>query len=151
VYYLAGERGTAVHDPVTLTCWGFLAAGLFWSIAAPWWDFDPSILGEPVAMPVGGVALPVWALVLWIVVLGAIVPFWLSVAALPHLAPTTAGLVATVEPVFASVIAWLALGQVLSGWQIAGGVVVLTGIGLAQTARTPVPDLLAETPAPLSA
>jgi len=151
VYYLAGERGTTVHDPVTLTCWGFLAAGLFWSAAAPWWDFSAGILGAPVAMPVGGISLPVWALVLWIVVLGAIVPFWLSVAALPHLAPTTAGLVATVEPVFASVIAWLALGQVLSGWQIAGGVVVLTGIGLAQTARTPVPDLLAETPAPLSA
>jgi drug/metabolite transporter (DMT)-like permease len=150
-YYLAGERGTAVHDPVTLTCWGFLAAGLFWSIVTPWWDFDARILARPVAMPVGGVSLPVWALVLWIVVLGAIVPFWLSVAALPHLPPTTAGLVATLEPVFASAVAWLALGQVLSGWQIAGGVVVLTGIGLAQTARTPAPDLLPESPAPLSA
>jgi drug/metabolite transporter (DMT)-like permease len=151
VYYLAGERGTAVHDPVTLTCWGFLAAGLFWSLAAPWWNFDARILGRQVAMPVGGVSWPVWALVLWIVVLGAIVPFWLSLAALPHLPPTTAGLVATVEPVFASVIAWVALGQVLSGWQIAGGVVVLSGIALAQTARAPAPDLLPETPAPLSA
>jgi drug/metabolite transporter (DMT)-like permease len=151
VYYLVGERGTAVHDPVTLTTWGFLAAGLFWSVAAPWWDFDAGILARPVAMPVGGVSLPVWSLVLWIAVLGAIVPFWLSVAALRHLPPTTAGLVATLEPVFASAIAWLALGQVLSGWQIAGGVVVLTGIGLAQTARTPAAPLLPESPAPLSA
>jgi drug/metabolite transporter (DMT)-like permease len=102
-------------------------------------------------MPVGGVSWPVWALVLWIVVLGAIVPFWLSLAALPHLSPTTAGLVATVEPVFASVIAWPALGEVLSGWQIAGGVVVLAGIALAQTARAPVADRLPETPARLSA
>jgi drug/metabolite transporter (DMT)-like permease len=102
-------------------------------------------------MPVGGVSLPVWALVLWIVVLGAIVPFWLSVAALPHLPPTTVGLVATLEPLFASVVAWVALGQVLSGWQIAGGVVVLAGIALAQTARAPVADRLPETPARLSA
>jgi drug/metabolite transporter (DMT)-like permease len=150
-YYLAGERGTAVHDPVTLTCWGFLAAGLFWSVVTPWWDFDAGILARPVAMPVGGIWLPVWALVLWIVVLGAIVPFSLSVAALRHLPPTTAGLVATLEPVFAAAIAWLALGQVLSDWQIAGGVVVLIGIGLAQTARTPAPELLPETPAPVSA
>jgi hypothetical protein len=40
---------------------------------------------------------------------------------------------------------------VLSGWQIAGGVVVLAGIALAQTARAPVADRLPETPARLSA
>jgi hypothetical protein len=40
---------------------------------------------------------------------------------------------------------------VLSGWQVAGGVVVLTGIGLAQTARSaPAPSPLPETPAALS-
>jgi drug/metabolite transporter (DMT)-like permease len=87
-----------------------------------------------------------WALVLWIVVLGAIVPFWLSITALRHLPPTTAGLVATVEPVLASVVAWLWLEQVLSGWQVLGGLVVLVGIGLAQTARSePVPTPLPET------
>lgn len=151
VYYLLGERATAQRDPVTLTFWGFLAAGLFWSVAAPWWDFDAGVLGRRVVAPVSGWHVPVWALVLWIVVLGAIVPFWLSVAALRHLSSTTAGLVATVEPVFASAIAWPLLGQVLSGWQVAGGVVVLTGIALAQTARAPAPELLPETPTPVSA
>jgi drug/metabolite transporter (DMT)-like permease len=151
VYYLLGERSAAQRDPVTLTFWGFLFAGLFWTVAAPWWNFDASVLGRRVAAPVGGLPLPVWALVLWIVVLGAIVPFWLSLAALRHLTPTTAGLVATVEPVFAAGIAWPLLGQVLSGWQVAGGVVVLTGIALAQTARTPAPELRPEAPAPVSA
>jgi drug/metabolite transporter (DMT)-like permease len=150
-YYLLGQRGTTARDPVSLTFWAFLAAALFWSVAAPWWRFDARVLGRSVAVPVGGLHLPLWTLVLWIAVLGALVPFWLSIAALPHLSPTTAGLVATVEPVFAAAVAWLALGQVLSGWQVAGGVVVLTGIALAQTARTPVPELLPETPAPVSA
>jgi drug/metabolite transporter (DMT)-like permease len=90
-------------------------------------------------------------LVAWVVVGGAIVPFWLSISALSHFAPTTAGLVATVEPVFASIVAWLWLEQVLTGWQIAGGLVVLTGIVLAQTARAePVPTPLPETPAALA-
>jgi len=150
-YYLLGERGTGTRDPVTLTCWSFVAAAVFWSLAAPWWDFDAAVLGESVPMSLGALALPLWVLVLWIVVLGAIVPFWLSIASLRHLHPTTAGLVATVEPVFASVVAWLWVEQVLSGWQVLGGVVVLTGIGLAQTARSaPAPSPLPETPAALA-
>ncbi len=146
-YYLMGERGTVGHDPVALTCWSFVAAGLFWSVAAPWWEFDAGLLSEPVPLSIGGLELPLWALVAWIVVLGAMVPFWLSIAALRHLSPTTAGLVATVEPVLASVVAWLWVEQVLSGWQVLGGLVVLVGIGLAQTARRePVPTPLPETP-----
>ena len=150
-YYLMGERGTGTRDPVTLTCWSFVAAAVFWSIAAPWWAFDPSVLAERVPVSIGSLELPLWVLVLWIVVLGAIVPFWLSIAALRHLPPTAAGLVATVEPVVASLVAWLWLEQVLSTWQLLGGAVVLTGIVLAQTARaTPVPAPLPETPAALS-
>lgn len=152
-YYLVGERGTVSRDPVTLTCWSFVAAALFWAVAAPWWQFDAGVLAERVPVSLGDLRLPLWLLVGWIVVLGAAVPFWLSVAALPHLAPTTAGLVATVEPVFASVVAWLWVEQVLTGWQVAGGLVVLTGIALAQTARTgrtPSAPPVPETPAPLS-
>jgi drug/metabolite transporter (DMT)-like permease len=150
-YYLMGERGTVTRDPVALTCWSFVAAAVFWAIASPWWQFDASVLAESVPISIGSVELPLWVLVAWIVVLGAMVPFWLSIAALRHLPPTTAGLVATVEPVFAAVVAWLWLEQVLTNWQVAGGAVVLTGIVLAQTARTaPVPTPLPETPAALS-
>jgi drug/metabolite transporter (DMT)-like permease len=109
------------------------------------------VLAERVPVSAGSLQLPLWALVVWIVVLGAVVPFWLSIAALRHLAPTAAGLVATVEPVFASIVAWLWVEQLLTAWQVAGGVVVLTGIVPAQTARaTPMPTSLPETPAALA-
>jgi drug/metabolite transporter (DMT)-like permease len=150
-YYLMGERGTVTRDPVALTCWSFVAAAIFWSIAAPWWSFDPAVLDERVSISIGSLQLPLWELVVWIVVLGAVVPFWLSIASLRHLPPTTAGLVATVEPVFASIVAWLWLEQVLSAWQLLGGAVVLFGIVLAQTARAaPAPNPLPETPASLA-
>ncbi len=151
-YYLMGERGAADGDPVALTCWAFVAAALFWAVVAPWTPFDAAVLGDRVPVSLGAATLPLWVLVLWIVVLGAIVPFFLSIAALRHLPPTTAGLVATVEPVFASIVALLWLEQVLTGWQVAGGLVVLTGIALAQTARTaagPAPAPVPETAAPL--
>jgi drug/metabolite transporter (DMT)-like permease len=145
-YFLMGERGTHTRDPVALTCWSFVAAALFWSVVQPWWRFDTGVLAERVPVSVGSLDLPLWSLVGWIVVMGAILPFWLSIAALRHLPPTTAGLVATIEPVFASVVAWLWVEQVLSGWQVLGGFVVLTGIALAQTARRePVPTPLPET------
>jgi drug/metabolite transporter (DMT)-like permease len=147
-YYLMGERGTHTREPVALTCWSFVAAGLFWSVAQPWWQFDASVLGERVPVSIGSLEVPLWLLVGWIVVMGAMVPFWLSIAALRHLPPTTAGLVATIEPVLASIVAWLWVEQVLSGWQVFGGLVVLTGIALAQTARRePVPTPLPEAPA----
>jgi drug/metabolite transporter (DMT)-like permease len=150
-YYLMGERGAGTRDPVTLTCWSFVAAAVFWAVAAPWWTFDAGVLGRRVPVSLGSLELPLWLLVVWIVVLGAVVPFWLSIAALRHLAPTAAGLVATVEPVFASIVAWFWVEQVLSGWQLLGGAVVLTGIVLAQTARAaPAPSPLPETPAALS-
>ncbi|RBY92111.1 EamA family transporter [Blastococcus sp. TBT05-19] len=154
-YYLVGERGTVGRDPVTLTCWSFVAAALFWAAAAPWWAFDAGVLGESVPLSLGDLRAPLWVLIGWICVLGAVAPFWLSISALPHLPPTTAGLVATVEPVFASIVAWLWVEQVLTGWQVAGGLVVLTGIALAQTARAhsadrAEPPLLPEVPAPLS-
>jgi drug/metabolite transporter (DMT)-like permease len=149
-YYLMGERGTVTRDPVALTCWSFVMAAIFWAVAAPWWQFHPGVLTTRVPISLGPAQLPLWVLIGWIVVLGAMVPFWLSIAALRHLPPTAAGLVATVEPVFASVVAWLWLGQVLSVWQVIGGVVVLVGIGLAQTARQQVPTVLPEVPAPLS-
>jgi len=150
-YYLMGERGAAGRDPVALTCWSFVAAALFWAVAAPWWRFDAGVLAERVPVELGDVSVPLWVLVAWIVVLGAMVPFWLSLAALRHLSPTTAGLVATIEPVFASVIAWTWLGQVLTGWQVLGGVVVLGGIVLAQTARRSTPAALPDVPVTLPA
>ena len=150
-YYLMGERGAAGRDPVALTCWSFVAAALFWAVAAPWWRFDAGVLAERVPVELGDLRVPLWVLVAWFVVLGAMVPFWLSLAALRHLSPTTAGLVATIEPVFASVIAWTWLGQVLTGWQVLGGVVVLGGIVLAQTARRSTPAALPDVPVTLPA
>ena len=135
-YYLLGERGTADRDPVALTAWSFVSAAVFWAIAAPWWQFDAGVLTKRVPVSIGSLEVPVAVLIGWIVVLGAVIPFWLSLAALRHLPPTTAGIVATVEPVLASIVAWLWVNQVLSAWQVAGGAVVLAGIVLAQTART---------------
>lgn len=136
-YILLAERGVRRRDPVSLSAWGFLFATLFWSALGPWWNFPGGRVDDDVSL-LGNLAsshLPIWALMLWMVVLGTIVPFGLLVAALRHITATRAGVMAMLEPVLAIVVAWLWLGESLDLTQLSGAAVTLAGICLAQTSR----------------
>ena len=76
-----------------------------------------------------------WLLVGFIVVVGTMITFSLLTGALRHIPATKASIIATLEPVIATVVAWLWLGETFGTAQLIGGAVVLTGIFLAQTAR----------------
>jgi drug/metabolite transporter (DMT)-like permease len=132
LYLLIAEREVGRRDPISLTTYGFLFATLFWSVVQPWWSFPGDALSAsaPAAWD-----LPVWTLVLWMIVLGTIVPFGLLVAALRFVPATRAAITAMIEPVAATLVAWLWLGEALGAAQLAGGTLVLAGIVLAQTAR----------------
>jgi drug/metabolite transporter (DMT)-like permease len=136
-YVLIAERGVRTRDPISLSAWGFFFATVFWTVAAPWWNFPAAHVGDAVSL-LGNLAshhLPVWVLMLWVVVLGAIVPFGLIVGALRHISATRAGIMAMLEPVVAIMVAWAWLGESLAPAQLSGAVFTLIGIGLAQTAR----------------
>jgi drug/metabolite transporter (DMT)-like permease len=125
------------RDTISLLAWGFLFAAAFWAIVQPWWSFpgdrisgSASLLGR-----LEDVSLPVWLLVGYVVVFGTVVPFILMITALRHVSATRAIILAMLEPVLAAVVAFAWLGEELSGIQIAGAILVLTGILVAQTAR----------------
>jgi drug/metabolite transporter (DMT)-like permease len=136
-YFLMGERGVGSRDPLSLTCWSMFFSAVFWSVVKPWWTFDASVLTTSPSLlgSLSDVSVPTWALLLWIVVLGTIVPFSFSMMALRHLPATTVGAVAMLEPVLAGGVAWLWLEEAQTGVQIAGSLVVVAGIALAQSAR----------------
>ena len=52
-----------------------------------------------------------------------------------HITATKAGILAMVEPVVASLVAYAWLDETLSGTTLVGGAVVLCGIVLAQSSR----------------
>jgi drug/metabolite transporter (DMT)-like permease len=126
------------RDAFSLLGWGFVFAALFWALAQPWWTFPvDSLTGETSLLGrLEGFEAPVWLLVAYIVIFGTIVPFLLMVSALHYIPPARATIVAMAEPVVAGLAAWAWLGEELSEGQIVGGVLVLAGIVLAQTART---------------
>jgi drug/metabolite transporter (DMT)-like permease len=63
LYILIAEHAVATRDPISLWCYGFFFASLFWAAVQPWWSFPDGVVGHTTAF------------VAWLVVLGAIVPF----------------------------------------------------------------------------
>lgn len=137
VYFVLGERGVVTRDTVSLTGWafgvsavaGFATRGLGGGL--PDWRALTTVTS-------GGV--PVWLLSGYLLILGTIVPYLLIVGSLRHLPATSVGIIGMVEPVLASAVAWLILGstEALNLAQLAGGVLLLLGVGLAETARVTV-------------
>ncbi len=136
-YVLVAERGVRRRDPISLSAWGFLFATIFWSLLAPWWNFPGRRVDDHVSLlgTLASTHVPLWLLMLWMAVLGGILPFALIVSALRHISATRAGITAMLEPVVAIVVAWAWLGESLQPVQLSGAALTLLGIGLAQTAR----------------
>jgi len=136
-YLLLAEHGVGDRDAVSLLAWGFGFGALFWCFVAPWWTFPSGRVADNVSLlgRLSGERLPVWALMAFVIVIGTIVPFFLLVSALRHLPATRVGIIAMLEPVGATIVAWAWLNESLSTVQLVGGAIVLGAIVLAQTAR----------------
>ena len=139
IYYVLGDkqvRPPEPRDPVSLTMWGFGAASLFWFIAQPWWSFPwGNLAGE--SQPLGsiGFTFAIPGLALWMIVMGTVIPFWLAVAAMKHIRASQASTIGLTEPLLATIIAWVALGEILTPLQIVGGALILTGVVVAERSR----------------
>jgi drug/metabolite transporter (DMT)-like permease len=137
IYVLMAERAVRRRDPASLTAYGFLFAGLFWAAVQPIWRFPVERVDDHVSLlgHLERFSLPVWLLLLYVVVAGTAITFLLVASALRHISATRVGIVAMLEPVGASAVAFLWLGESFGTPQLVGGAIVLAGILLAQTAR----------------
>ncbi len=119
---VAGRRGT---HPATTLFIGFLVAAAIWTVIVPLWTWPLHLLANPdIAWRVVAVGL-----------LGTLIPFALTVAALRWISSAVAGIATTAEPVLAAGLAWWLLGQALGPSQLVGGALVVAGVLLAQLAR----------------
>lgn len=137
IYYLLGEHGVGTRDTISLTTWGFGFATLFWLVIQPAWSFPFRLLTANVDLGSRflGAHTPLWTLILYVVIAGTVAPFLLVIGALRHTTPGRAAMIGMLEPVFASIVAWWWIGESLTLIQVLGGLVVLIGIGMAETAR----------------
>jgi drug/metabolite transporter (DMT)-like permease len=130
IYLIGFERAGQSYDAFTTLTWGLGFATVFWLLVSPLWTFP---LGDFDSARNAALALGV-------VVIGTLAPFLLNVTALRHLPAARVGVVATLEPPLAAIVAWMVHGEALTGVQIAGGLMVVAAVAWVQS-HPPSPEV----------
>ena len=137
-YFLIGKNFGTSRSALSLTVWGLGMASLTWLVSMPVWKFPFEVF--TIDMDLKGVfagnTLPGWLLILWIIIMGTIVPYLFVIAGLRLLSASTSSVIGMLEPVLAGVFAWIWLEQSWNGIQLIGAAVVLVGIYIADRARS---------------
>src|SRR5690348_13370847 len=125
------EAGDEAPDPLGVIAYGLLIGAALLTVVARPWTMAWSVLAGTARM--NGTTVPAVALIAWIVLVATVVAYVTGVLSVRRLSPQVAGVVACLEAVIATVLAWVLLGEHLSAPQIIGGVVVLVGAFTAQS------------------
>ncbi|TDD87908.1 EamA family transporter [Saccharopolyspora karakumensis] len=130
-YFLLSDS-TADVDPFALAGFGLLlGAAVVTAIARPW-EMDIALLAGQVEL--AGHHVPAMAAVGWVVVGSTVLAYLTGIVAVRLLSPQVAGGVAFLEPVVATLLAWVLLAEALGTPQLVGGALILLGAYVAQRA-----------------
>ena len=134
-YFLLGEHNVGFDDPLRVILWAFVVATVAMNLIEPIWAM-PSLEGSTSLLGrLDQHSANPWLVIVLIVTLGTVVPFFLEMVALRHLPATIVTVIAMLEPVIANVLGWAWFRESLTPVQVLGAVAVLAGIVLAQTSR----------------
>jgi drug/metabolite transporter (DMT)-like permease len=105
------------YEPWTVLFYALFFAAAFWNIVVP-----------PFESLRCSYSLFQWSLILYIVVLGTIVPYLLYSEGINLIRSTRASVTATLEPITAAFISYWFLGEILQPLQMIGGLLVITSV-----------------------
>ena len=140
IYFLFADRLSQTRTSLSLMTWGIGVAAVFWSLVLPWWNFPFEFLTNTYRLEgnLSNYSAPGWALVLWIIIVGTVIPYLLTVTGIRELSASTGSVIGMIEPLFAGAIAWWLLNEAFNTTQLIGCAVLLVGIYLADKARSQV-------------
>jgi drug/metabolite transporter (DMT)-like permease len=140
IYFLFADRLSQTRTSLSLMAWGLGVAAVFWSLVLPWWNFPFEYLTNTYSLEgnLSNYSAPGWALVLWIIIVGTVIPYLLTVTGIRELSASTGSVIGMIEPLFAGAIAWWLLNEAFNTTQLIGCAVLLFGIYLADKARSQV-------------
>lgn len=126
-YALFGEKGLKKYDSWTLILYGFgFGAVLYW------------ILFSPLKIFTAGHSPKMWMAFIYIAIFSTLIPFGLYFKGIEYMRATRTSIIATWEPVVASITAYIVLGEILFPLQVLGGIGVISAIVLLQVAKEKV-------------
>jgi drug/metabolite transporter (DMT)-like permease len=136
-YFLCGEALSERRDSQSITMWGFFFAGFAWCLVLPIWQFPFEVFTTsiPLEGALEGSSTSGWVLILYVVLIGTILPYLCVMAGLKNLKASTTSAFGLLEPIFAGIVAWIWFAESWTVIQLVGGVVVIAGIYMADQAR----------------
>ncbi|MEY4497786.1 MAG: hypothetical protein RLZZ364_1091, partial [Actinomycetota bacterium] len=137
-YFLIGKSFGANRHPISSTIVGLAVASAFWLLVLPIWNFPIEVLTIEMDIHgyLAGQTFPGWLLLIWVVVMGTVVPYLFVISGLRLLSASKSSVLGMLEPVLAGALAWIWLGQGWDSIQLVGAAVVLTGIYLADRSKS---------------
>jgi drug/metabolite transporter (DMT)-like permease len=119
-YILYSKRGLERYTPAAMLFYTFAIAGVFWAFFTP-----------PAKIAAAGYDARTWGLFIVLGIFSTLVPFSLFYAGLRRMGAAEAGIVATMEPVIATLSAAVVLGEGLAPFQWVGAAFVLAAATIA--------------------
>ena len=120
-YSIHGEYGMRRYNPWTVIFYAMLFAAIIWNILHPPFEafLRPYRLVE-------------WGWILYIGIMGTLVPFGFYLEGVNLIRSTRASITATLEPITAGIISYLFLSEMMEPLQMTGGVLVIGSVILLQ-------------------
>jgi drug/metabolite transporter (DMT)-like permease len=126
VYSVRSDNIMRTYRPLTVVFYAVVFAAIIWNI-----------LQAPFSAFVQGYGLTEWGKIIFVGVFGTIFPFGFYNKSIKSIGPARAVITSTMEPVFAGLISWLFLGEMLEGLQIFGAGLVIMAIIVLQLKKDP--------------
>lgn len=121
LYSIFGKLASSKYSSLTITTYTFLFAGAFIIPASGLWEVKELFLNAKV-----------WLYGTGLGIIPTILAYVLYTLGLSHVESSRASITATVEPIVATLIGVTVFGDILTGWQAAGIVLILSAVFLVQ-------------------
>jgi drug/metabolite transporter (DMT)-like permease len=143
VYYVVAARPSEGLPPVALAASGLLLGGVVLALLAAigLMPFSTSFAG----LTLFDATVPWWVPLLVVALIGTALAYVAGISASEQLGSRLSSFVGLLEVVFASILAWLLLGERLTPLQLCGGALILGGIAAVRAApqnRVSLPERL---------
>ncbi len=133
-YFLIVDRAAPRTSPIILVTAAMVVAVIALALVAPLRLLPvEAVLSGTVG--IGPARAPWWVAVLVLAVASGAVAYAVGVVAIARLGAPRAAMVGLSEVVFAAVVAWVMLGEELSGAQLAGALAILAGLVVVERGR----------------
>ena len=116
-YSVHGEYGMRRYNPWTVLFFALFFGALVWNVLHP-----------PLEAFMHAYSPVQWAWILYIGVLGTLVPFGLYLEGINLIRSTRASITATLEPITAGIVSYLFLNEIMEVAQITGGIIIIASI-----------------------